>query len=90
MLITSQREMIFITFLVHQEKLSKLIFYKKIMKNINGISVSVTQHESCSIFQRPTSFLIIEKKYVNGLDFNEAKKDILDYAQFGFHLSSAG
>ena len=30
------------------------------------------------------------KKYVNGLEFNAAKKDILDYAQFGFHLSSAG
>ena len=37
-----------------------------------------------------TDFFFDNKKYVNGVEFNAAKKDILDYAQFGFHLSSAG
>ena len=40
-------------------------------------------------FSKTDFFFDNRKKYVNGLDFNEAKKDILDYAQFGFHLSSA-
>ena len=73
MLITSVREMIFITLLVFQEK------FKKKRNHWENFP------HAWIFFQ---AMILKLEKSVCGLKFEEAKNDILDYAQFGFHLNT--